>query len=473
MNLFKGKFARHMMSALIAQGLSLLQSTFMTFIVAKILDQTVFAWWQWFLFLAGLTHYIHIGVGEGVLLKYGGTPYSELDHSQFSNEYKGYTLLQLLCAIIICAIGFLKFGLSEEGICIILTGFYLVSYNLTYYLSQVLIASNRTSDYSKAVILDKSVLFISSIILIAVGYRDYLLFAILYTFGQYIELFVCSTKTKEIVRPGMFNLKKSFQTIFGNASQGFFLSLSTFLANQITGVGRLCIRIFNGLLDFGVLSIANSLCNFLLIFVRQIGMVIFPFLRESNEERRRNLYPNLIFAIEITTLAALLLYYPFRLVLGKWLYKYSDSFIYMAYIMPIIVLDSQMSALNTPYLNTMRKERILLLINAFSLLVTIICTILSIKVFDSIELVALSISIGMATKNYLSYFYICKMFGILDLRSTAIIFLQFVLLSCFVITARNFSFSSMIVYGLSYITYCLLRMKDIKKCINSLKRISS
>ena len=469
MNIIKGRFAKHMMSALIAQGLSLLQSAFMTFVVAKILDQTLFAWWQWFLFLAGLTHYIHIGVGEGILLKYGGTPYHELDHKKLANEFKAYGLCQIICAIIICLIGAFFFGLNDEGICVILTGIYLVSYNLTFFLSQVLIASNRTSDYSRAVMIDKGALFVASLLLIIAGYRNYLLFAILYTIGQYIEFVVCGCVTKEVIVGELKDFKRSIKALISDASVGFFLSLSTFLANQITGIGRLFIRLFNGLLDFGVLSIANSLCNFLLIFIRQIGMVIFPFLRESSVEKRKALYKKLFFTIEIVTLATLLLYYPLRFVLGKWLTQYAASFVYMAYIMPIIVLDSQMSALNTPYLNTMRKEKVLLLINAVSLATTIVCTIVSIKVFNSIEFVALSISIGMMTKDYFSYVYICKKYSMFDAKCVfSLVLLTMVLLS-FIITSRYFSLLSMGIYTGIYVVYCIIKWKDIRMIVNMFK----
>lgn len=449
------KFVRHVISAVVAQGFSLLQSLFMTFVVAKILSNSVFSWWQWFLYLAGLTHYIHIGVGEGILLKTGGTAYKKLDYDRFGGVFWKYASLQAIACVGIIGFSVIRYAGSADGICIVLAALFMVASNLSYFLSQLLIATNRTADYSKAVVINKTIMLIASLCLLLGGYRNYIWFAVMYCVGQYCELLLCCRECKEVV----WCRKKRQQSYYlremlDDAKAGIVLSVSTLLANLVSNIGRACVKVINGLLDFGALSMANSLCSFFLMFIRQVGVVLFPFLRNADYDKRKRLFVLSNQAICLITLGILCFYYPVRFLLEQWLPSYRESFAYLVYIMPVVVLDSQMSVLNTPYLNAMRKEKRLLLINLTAFLVTLVVTLISIGIFNSMELVALSITVGMVVKSLIGTISISKSYEVQMGQITRTICFELALLVVFVLTARNNTIWSWLVYLGSYVGYC-------------------
>lgn len=439
--------------AIVAQGFSLFQSVFMSFVVAKILDNNIFAWWQWFLYLAGLTHYIHVGVGEGNLLRYGGTEYNNLPFPILSGVLRIYAISQVFFSFLISIFAMSTYGFSNESVCVCLAAAYMIAANIAFLLAQILIATNRTNIYSLAVIFNKLLVLVVSIILLCCGYRNYIGFAIGYCIGQYIELFLCAIKCPEIILQKLNNFKYIFKEILDDIKVGFILSLSTLCANMVTNVGRLCIKISGSLLSFGSLSLANSLSNFFLMFIRQIGTVIFPFLRRLGRNEQKEIFMTSKNLLSIFTTGILIGYYPVRLLVYYWLPNYQDSLIYLGYIMPIVVFDSQMSAINTPYLNSLNKEKSLLVINAIAFSITFVLSLFSIIVLDSIIAVSLSMTMGMLIKHTVGTFCVGRCFFIPLKKLFKEQISELVLMMIFIITASSFSILGMIVYLFAYLFY--------------------
>lgn len=85
-----------------------------------------------------------------------------------------------------------------------------------------------------------------------------------------------------------------------------------------------------------------------------------------DESRRANAYATIRNMLDFILFAALIGYYPLRCILAWWLPKYADSLIYMSVLFPVCVFESKVTLLINTYLKSMRKEFLMLEINAVS-----------------------------------------------------------------------------------------------------------
>ena len=91
-------------------------------------------------------------------------------------------------------------------------------------------------------------------------------------------------------------------------------------------------------------------------------------------------------------------YYPVKVVLTRMLPAYAESIRYMALLFPVCVFDCKISLLANTYLKALRKEREILVINLFSVLLSVITTGITVYVVHSLELAVVSIVIILAIK---------------------------------------------------------------------------
>ena len=71
--------------------------------------------------------------------------------------------------------------------------------------------------------------------------------------------------------------------------------------------------------------------------------------------------------------------------MGWWLPKYEPSFIYFAYLMPVVVFNGKMNMVGNTYLLVLRREGLLLGINAIAVAVSGIGALVGAFVLHSIE----------------------------------------------------------------------------------------
>ncbi|MDS2648391.1 hypothetical protein RKV05_00210, partial [Streptococcus pneumoniae] len=76
---------------------------------------------------------------------------------------------------------------------------------------------------------------------------------------------------------------------------------------------------------FGKVSLTLSVSNLLMTFINAIGLVVFPLLRRTKAENLPKIYSNLRNVLMLIMFAILLIYYPLKIVLDRWLPAYQDA----------------------------------------------------------------------------------------------------------------------------------------------------
>ena len=108
---------------------------------------------------------------------------------------------------------------------------------------------------------------------------------------------------------------------------------------------------------FGKLSFTLSLSNMFLTFINAIGIVMFPLLRRTNQQRLPELFRILRDLFVPITYGLLIFYIPAKLILSMWLPEYTESLNFMGILFPIVIYEGRMSLLINTYLKTLRKRK--------------------------------------------------------------------------------------------------------------------
>lgn len=125
-------------------------------------------------------------------------------------------------------------------------------------------------------------------------------------------------------------LKTLFE-MTGNIKIGINLMLANIASTLIIGSARFIIDGKWGIEMFGQFSLSISMINFVLLFLGQVSMVLFPMLRQVDEENQSKFYLGIRDALSLFLPLAFVAYIPLKLVLGLWLPQYDDSLVFWEY----------------------------------------------------------------------------------------------------------------------------------------------
>ena len=162
----------------------------------------------------------------------------------------------------------------------------------------------------------------------------------------------------------------------------------------------------------------------------------------------------------------LLIYYPLRLVLNKWLPAYHDSLIFMALIFPMSVYEGKMALLINTYLKALRMEKTIFRVNLFVMCCSFIATFITAFWLKNLTLTVLSIVFLLALRSIMAELILSKKITISvkkDISTELMMTFIFITVSWFLPVPLGFT-----VYFIVYLIYFVKKytnIKDFKKII--------
>ncbi|WP_050637187.1 hypothetical protein [Candidatus Stoquefichus sp. SB1] len=453
--------------ALLAQGISMILSFFISFILPKMLSVEFFSYWQLFIFYTSYVGFFHFGINDGVYLRYGGKELSDMNTNYIGGQFKILFVIQCII-ILISIIPLLLLDIDGNRLFIIvITLIYMVIFNLSNYLGYIFQAANKTKWYSYSVITDKVFFLVSIIVLFVLNESHYKIYIVFYLIGKILCLLFCMLKSKELINNKISNYSGIIQELNETMRVGIKITISSMASMLILGIGRFLIDNHWGIEIFGKISFALSLTSFALAFIAQVSMVFFPILKRIDISTQKIVYETM----RIMCFACMPLIYiviiPAKEVLNIWLPQYADSMLYLSILLPICVFDAKMNMIFNTYFKALRKEKILLFINLFVFILSCILSLAGVYIFNSYMLILISMVFCIMVRSSVSEIYLGKVLNSLDI--TIMIYEQ-ILALVFVIISLNFNstVSFIVVIALYLIEIVLFRSTifiTIKRCL--------
>lgn len=463
------KFLKNFSYTLSSNLITLLISTIVTLIVPKLIGVEEYGYWQLYSFYLSYLGFLHFGWVDGIYLRYGGEKYDDLDSKLFFSQFIMLVISQLLFGALVLAISNFFVHDIDKDFILKMIAFTLLLVNTRTMLLFIMQATNRIKEYAKVTLLDKIVYILLISFLLLIGVREYRLMIIADVIGKTLSLFYAIYCCKAIVCNKLSYFYFSFKETIINISVGIKLMFSNIASTLIIGTVKFGIEWNWNIGTFGKISLTLSISNMLMLFINAVGIVIYPILRRTNQEKLSSIYTTFRNSLIVSLYAIPIAFYPIKVLVTSWLPQYSDSLIYLALLFPMFIYEGKMALLVNTYLKTLRKEKKMLQINIITLSFSIILTLFATVVLDNLDLAVFNIILLIIFRSIWAEVYLTKVLLISIIKD---VLYELVLTIIFILSGWFIdSWIIMIFYSLAYACYLFVKKDDISHTIIDLKHL--
>lgn len=442
-------------------GLQLFQSVIVTLFLPKILGVEEFGYWQLFIFYSQYSGFLHFGLNDGVYLKEGGKKYANLNYTVLGRQLSISIIIQTFILFAIALYGLTLTDKSRTFVIVFCCIFTLVN-NTSSYLSMVLQAVNKIKEFSLGRIVE-NVSFLLLFAFFALHHEHiFQPFIIAYLASKIFNLIYYSYKASSIIKETSWKCPFYFNDYLFNVKNGGILVLSNIASMLILGCGRFMIDVHWGITTFSKVSLIIMMVNFILTFVNQISLVLYPELKQWDESKVLTFYGKAVNVLSLYAPSLFVLYVPFKIFIEIWLPEYSNSTIFLLYLIPFCLFDGKMQLIyNTVYkVNNMVSP--LLICNTVSLLLSFSLMLLSIFVVESIPLVVMSMMGAVIVRSLIAELIYTKETKLKFPLSDRL--LELLLVVAFIAIYNGFElFTATIIYLIFYLIYYVYRKEFSNK----------
>ena len=444
---------------LVANVLSVAVAAAITFIVPKFIGVRSYGLFQLYIFYSSYIGFLHFGWADGFYLRYGGEYYDKLDKPRVSGQFWAMTAVELLFTVMMLAAGLTLVPDHEKSTVVALTACTIVIVLPRTLLQYVLQCTNRIKEYSVTVVTERLIYFLLVVCCIALSAQSFSWYIMADVAGKIVALAVTCWYCMDAVLCRPEPLEDIVSEARINISVGIKLMLSNVASMLIIGIVRYAIEAHWDVETFGKISLTLSVSNLLLVMINAVALVMYPALRRTSEDRYAEIYVRMRTMLMTPVLGMLIFYYPLKVILSAWLPAYSDSLTYMAILFPVCVFESKNSMLIVTFFKTMRKEKLLLLVNSLTVALSVLLTYITVFVLDDLDLAVLSIVVLVAFRNVISEVIISRTLNVELIRP---MIEELVLTACFIVSSWSVGgIKGLCIYCLCYAVYCIINRKDL------------
>lgn len=453
----RGGLASNLTYAIVAQGVSLASSVLMSLVVPRLLGIEDYGYWQLFVLYSGYVGLALLGVHDGAFLRLGGATVAEIDWSRVKTQFALVTGFQLLVGAAVLFVTCLPFvGDSRQIIFLLVVADGLIV-NPSAFLLYVFRAANLPSIYSTASMVSGAIWVAVLIVLTTFNPGGFVFYVLCYLACQGISSLIGYLYAVRALKCPFGSLRRGFRDVRDDFVAGIKVTVAYYAGSLVIGSCRMLIDWRWGIETFGRFSFSVSLVNFLLSFMAQVSMVLFPVVRRMGEGSQAKAYAVIRSGLATVLPLIYLAYYPGCALLSWWLPQYADSLTYLAIMLPICYFDCKVQLLVNTYLKSLRKENALLWINVGTLGISLSLCLFAVFVLSDVIFAAMSIVMAVAFRSVVAEVFLNRYIHIGGRRLLAT---EIALAAAFVVSA--YCMSSLVLTAVSVFAFYLLNYDQVK-----------
>lgn len=267
-------------------GISILLNLF----VPKLLGVTEYSYWQLYVFYSSYVGFLHFGWIDGIYLKIGGENYDDLDKKSLGSQFWYLMLLELFISGIVI-LGVITFEpQTEQSSILALTAIESIVVIGKTYVLYIFQSTNRIKEYAQLSRNDRYIYILFLGVYFFTGGRNFYWLIVIDIFSKLLMTLWGVIQIKDMVTTKVLPLKGLASDILDNINIGSKLMLSNVASMLILGTIRFFVQHKWSIETFGKLSFTLSISNMFLTFINAVGVVMFPLLRRTNQNKLPNLF---------------------------------------------------------------------------------------------------------------------------------------------------------------------------------------
>lgn len=441
-------------------------SVILNLVIPKFIGVREYSFWQLYVFYSSYVGFFHFGWLDGIYLKIGGAEYDDLDRRSLGTQFWYLTITQSILGLMIMIYGGLQPSGNAKSIILIFTALNLIVTNVKYFSLYILQSTNRIKDYAQISRGDRYIYIVGVGIYFLLHGQGFAPLIALDVFSKVIMLVWGMVKIKDLLIIKPISFKKISIEIFENIKVGSNLMISNIASVLILGISRVMVEQQWSIETFGKLSFTLSISNMFMTFINAVGIVMFPLLRRTKKEKLSWLYLRIREIFVPITYSFLLFFIPIKVLLNFWLPEYSESLTYMGVLFPMVIYEGRMALLVSTYLKTIRREKLILLSNIVTLVISVVLSTIAIYVIKNIFLAVLIIMFSLAFRCIFAERLLLNILGLKLMKEIAfesVLTIMFIGSNIFAIQGVSF-----IVYFVAFGIYLYVNHIKIKYSLKEL-----
>ncbi len=448
-------------------------SALTTFFVPRYLGVENYGYFQLYVFYITYAYagVLHFGWVDGILLRYGGDYYENLNKRRFSGQFWLYTAVEIALGCLICAGGLAMPFEPKRKMTIVLTGICILFLMPREILQFTLQSTNRLKECAVITTIEK-ITYLIALVYFPLTHSDNFFPMIgMDLLGKIIALVYTVYHCWDVVKEKPSKLYITLREARANIYVGIKLTFASLASLLIIGTVRLAIENNWNIETFSQVSLTLSVSNLLMVFIRAIATVLFPVLRRQGTEKRKlqELYTTMRGGLMCVLLGALVLYYPMREVLVSWLPEYEVGLHYMALLFPLCLFESKMNMLIETFMKTMRQEKKLLLVNVSAVLLSLLTTYITVYRIGNLDIAVGSIVLLLAFRCIFAEMLMAQELNICVILD---IVLEIGMALIFIATAWWIGgITGAVIYLGAYLVYLCIKRNDLLLIANKCNRL--
>lgn len=387
----------------------------MSLVVPKVLGVTEYASWQVFILYMGFGGILMFGSNDGVLLRLGGRRYTDLDYAELRTSFRIIALSQLFFAAIIVGVAVTLLDHDSRFIALAIAVLIPIM-NSSSYLQYILQATNHADVFARSSNIQKvALLAVLAVLLVrrATSYEPYVA-AFLATSA--LTLLFLIVVMRQIFTNTSASTSQAWARVKEDVFAGINLMIAYYAGVLILGASKLFVQWTANATTFGNYAFSISLMSFILAFVAQVGVVIFPVLKRFDAATLQIKISRLKILIDLLSPLLYLVYPIVAFFISRWLPDYTQSALLFGLLIPALIWDIKMNTLYLPLFKAFRYERQVLKINLTTMLISILGASVAVFLLHSVVLAAVLASLSIGFRCFVSESYLNKRIRVLSWR---------------------------------------------------------
>lgn len=326
------------LKVILSNVLAILVSLLAGFVVPKELSIQNYAEYKTYILYIEYVGIFHLGLVNGIYLKYGHLNYNELPYlkirSYFNLLFIWHTVVQILLFSIIKIYVTTSRGIHALPLYFVILN--LIFINLNYFFSMM-------NQCTKRFILDSRIVFFQTLIrCCSIGFLwlfkidSYIYLLIIQTVIQVSVFIVYLVKDKELIFGKREKLAHCRQELIIMEKNGFAVLLSEWIGIFIFNLDSIFVNMFFSSLNFAYYSFAMTIVLLVIRFINIVSKLIFPFLIRVEESKRAVTYDDMSCVLSGVSALALSGFYIIKKIILCFLPHYDLSIRLVSVLMIII-----------------------------------------------------------------------------------------------------------------------------------------
>jgi len=366
-----------------------------------ILSNADYGFYKTYTLYIGYCGLLHLGFVDGIVLKYAGKEYANIDKRVFCSYTKIFFTIEALFSLITISLGILLFR-NEARIIAIFVGINITMYSMTLYYQYISQATSRFKEFTFRKILNSLLTILAVIVMLVMKLKgkwtniEYWEIIITVQIISAILLAWYVWTYKDITFGQGVAIKSISYDVIEICKKGIILTVAYEFAQLMLQMDRQFVSVLFSIETFGQYAFAYNLLSCVTTMVTAISTVMFPLLKKMKKDQALKMLPKGMTLMSILVCFILSGTTIIELLVNQFLPDYVMSLVYFKIVFPALAMTCCVTIIMFTFYKLMDCIFVYLKCSLITLVVSFVLNVFSYLIWKTPEAIAIASVLSVA-----------------------------------------------------------------------------